>query len=629
MPKKFLDANGVAYLASLLDNYPNNEILGSVIDAIQEALEEKAGTSLVTSSEAGLMSSTDKTKLDTIDLNALLPATVSYDSETETLEFDLLKGLNLESQIKKLKTTGGRPTIYCYGDSLTEGVGAYVMQPDQRHAYMNYSYPAWVGQTYDVVNLGARAEDVPTIMARQGADPMIITADNLTIPADLTPIKIGEATNLYTSSQTGIPTRSGATAVPLLTVEAAGINPCTIAGVEGILYRTIEYNSPSSGGSFDYYFKRLKTGTAVNIPQNTEIQTFAMRNYRNGIAVIWMGINGGASSAFDFINKVNDMVMYGKYINYIIIIGREFSGSNLEKIKTAFTDDDGFCHVISLMDQLPYRGYALAGLPNQNIDTSEWSTTDAIKKNAPLLCDYIEGYSGENAYGTLHFSAWGYKAIGKLVVEKLAEMGVVSGGNGGSTITPWVDENDEYGHLIYKLPTAKILDGVNYLNTKIKLYDDVNKNWTFAIKWSGTPTSPGGYPANIFCCALDGQWKGILYRYYAQGSANLLFGSAVFNIDGTHNMTDNWGDTNICIITKSGGTYSVRLNNESRVYDGPLTYNLDPQYAINLPLIIGVRYNSNGTGTNFPTAFTVEECRIYDEALTDEKALALYQEFAE
>lgn len=39
--KKFLDANGVAYLASLLDNYPDNDILGTVISAIQEALDEK------------------------------------------------------------------------------------------------------------------------------------------------------------------------------------------------------------------------------------------------------------------------------------------------------------------------------------------------------------------------------------------------------------------------------------------------------------------------------------------------------------------------------------------------------------------------------------------------------------
>lgn len=39
--KKFLDANGVAYLASLLDNYPDNEILATVINAIQDALDEK------------------------------------------------------------------------------------------------------------------------------------------------------------------------------------------------------------------------------------------------------------------------------------------------------------------------------------------------------------------------------------------------------------------------------------------------------------------------------------------------------------------------------------------------------------------------------------------------------------
>ena len=39
--KKFLDANGVSYLASLLDNYPDNELLGTVISAIQDALNEK------------------------------------------------------------------------------------------------------------------------------------------------------------------------------------------------------------------------------------------------------------------------------------------------------------------------------------------------------------------------------------------------------------------------------------------------------------------------------------------------------------------------------------------------------------------------------------------------------------
>ena len=43
--KKFLDAAGVTYLAALLDNYPNNEILGTVITAIQDALDDKVDKS--------------------------------------------------------------------------------------------------------------------------------------------------------------------------------------------------------------------------------------------------------------------------------------------------------------------------------------------------------------------------------------------------------------------------------------------------------------------------------------------------------------------------------------------------------------------------------------------------------
>ena len=39
--KKFLDDQGLAYFAQKLDDYPNNEILATVITAIQEALDEK------------------------------------------------------------------------------------------------------------------------------------------------------------------------------------------------------------------------------------------------------------------------------------------------------------------------------------------------------------------------------------------------------------------------------------------------------------------------------------------------------------------------------------------------------------------------------------------------------------
>ena len=37
--KKFLDAAGVTHLVSILDDYPNNEILGTVIDSIQDEMD--------------------------------------------------------------------------------------------------------------------------------------------------------------------------------------------------------------------------------------------------------------------------------------------------------------------------------------------------------------------------------------------------------------------------------------------------------------------------------------------------------------------------------------------------------------------------------------------------------------
>lgn len=56
MPKKFLDANGVTYLAQLLNNYPNNEVLGAVIDAIGEELDNKVSkTQVATDTSLGLI----------------------------------------------------------------------------------------------------------------------------------------------------------------------------------------------------------------------------------------------------------------------------------------------------------------------------------------------------------------------------------------------------------------------------------------------------------------------------------------------------------------------------------------------------------------------------------------------
>jgi hypothetical protein len=527
---------------------------------------------------------------------------------------------------------GGRPIIWCCGDSLTEGVGGWVMQPDGHNAYMAYSYPAWVGQSWDVVNFGSRSEDCHAIMARQGADPIVLQQP-LAIPASKdTPVLVQQVTEIYniTSGQ-GFRSRSGALVKINKEVESGGLNPCVISGVEGILYRELTNESLNNDTTYSYYFKRLEDGEAVTAAAGTEIESYAMRHCHGGVAIIWMGANGGYTSVSDWIEEVQAMIEYGEYGSYLIIISREFSGAALQTIKDTFTDADGVCHVISLMEQLPYRGYAMAGIPFKSVDTSGWASTDPVKKNAPLLCEYLSGQSEENQFGTLHYSAWGYKAIGKLVVEKLGTMGLVThGGGGGGGSEP---ETDAYGTLLYKLSTPRTLSGESYINTRIKLYDDVSKSWTFAIKWSGTPTSPQGWPANIFCCTLDGTWKGLLYRYYEAGSANLLFGASNNvvsrdNPDISNHLIDNYGGTNVIIIAKDGDSYTVHCNSASEAFNSSVISALTEADAINLPLLIGARYNLEGTEIHYKTAFTVEECRIYDSALESDALDALYDEMS-
>ena len=51
--KKFLDANGLTYFASKLNNYPTNELLGTVIDAIDEAKQDKAYDIIYNISDGG------------------------------------------------------------------------------------------------------------------------------------------------------------------------------------------------------------------------------------------------------------------------------------------------------------------------------------------------------------------------------------------------------------------------------------------------------------------------------------------------------------------------------------------------------------------------------------------------
>lgn len=310
-------------------------------------------------------------------------------------------------------------TVYCWGDSLTEGSGGW-----DSDSFIAHAYPDELSLPH--VNLGCRGEDIQTIMARQGADPIVLTSE-ITIPASKDDaVTVGTVSKVFDKySGVGLTTRSGETVKPLIEHDA-GINPCKIGGVEGILYRELT-STLDADATYTYKFKRLQSGEAVTAAKGSEIVTYAMEHYRNGYAVIWMGANGRASSHQEFAAKVRKMAEYGNYKNWICILCREYaeqwvfdgaySGVAYQGIQSLLTDEDGTCHLLYLPPQLTTRGYLLAGLSTQSIDTSSWDTSDAILKAAPMLM--AKNSSTSTGYETLHFSKWGYRAIGKLVEETL------------------------------------------------------------------------------------------------------------------------------------------------------------------------------------------------------------------
>ncbi len=497
--------------------------------------------------------------------------------------------------------SGGNMTVYCWGDSLTEGVGGSVKQAEGIFIYPEYSYPKTLAESYPVVNCGARGENIPSIMARQGADPIVV--GGFTIPADRTPVKIGELNLL---SGVGLKTRSGATAQILKESEGSGINPVTISGVKGTLYRQLE-NHFDGEHTYGYFFVRELPGDAVAVPENTEVVTHAMQNFRNGIAVIWMGANGGCSGHTDYIGKLNAMIQYGNYRNYLIILSREFMEPWRTAIKNEFTDEDGVCHVIDLLEELPARGYMLAGLCFNSPDTSSWGTTDIIKKKAPLLCEYISGQTGENAYGALHYSAWGYKAIGKLVREKLESI--------GTAVIVSTSGEDHYGAYLYKLPTKKALKGNTVIDTKVKLFDDKDKSWTVVCVFDGTVTSAEGWPAQILSCNYDGR-PGLLARYYSE-EGGLFVGVGAGGVDSSaENVgweSHNRNGLNCLIVVKNGDNYSVFLNG-GLAYGAPLGYGITAEQQHELTLIAGARYSAEGA-KQYYTSVTIKQLIVYESAL--------------
>lgn len=503
---------------------------------------------------------------------------------------------------------GGSPTVYCWGDSLTQGIGGNV------NGWHLISYPQELSQRCKCVNLGVLSEDVPTIQSRIGADKVILP--DCTIPGDHTQgVEIG-------SVDVGLTTQSGRKS-HIIKYGEAGVNPCFVGDTKCILYR--DYKSDTVSGT-KYYIRRFEDGDAVVVEDGTPLETFGARYYQGGFHIFWMGANGGYGNltdsgtdlAFsDYIARLQACVDAVNPDDYLIVYARERIGytsdesGEKEVLASTFSG-----HFVDLLPALRDRGLMYS-------ETSIWDGT--LKNGVPSVLDSGDG---------CHYSFYGYKAIAgvlweyvcpKLLAIKGSTGGGTGGGTGGSGSAP---TGDDFGTWAYKLKTPKTLTATSTgIETGFAPFAEEDKEWTIAVRVAANATRSGN---NLIVYWMQ-EWfiedagnKGLALCCYAdsshdQPSVYMLDGFGGFMVDpDSMGLTPSTNGYHTYIVSRQGSNYWNYVDGQL-IYGGPLGYDTTG-YTSSKTVKIGY------DGGNGRLIGDVNDIRIYNTFLDKDKCVELFNE---
>lgn len=253
-------------------------------------------------------------------------------------------------------------TIVCWGDSLTAGAGGN-----------GTTYPSVLrklcGRNTNVFNCGVGGENTATIAGRQGGIPYVVS--KFTIPQDTLATEIN------------LKSKNGEDVLPAIQ-GTMGLNPCYINNIEGNITYDVSLKK--------YYFTRSKVGSSVEVPENTEIVTNGMKEYRSSdVLVIWTGQNDGVSTLniSKILEQQKEMIEYANTDKYIII-GLLYSEDSVNNILESTYKE----HFLDL------RSY--------------------------LSTDQSAYVSDEYKSDTVHLNADGYTIVGTQVYNKILSLGYIS-----------------------------------------------------------------------------------------------------------------------------------------------------------------------------------------------------------
>jgi hypothetical protein len=481
------------------------------------------------------------------------------------------------------------PSIVAWGDSLTAGGG------------WTTTLQALSGMP--VYNGGTGGENSKTIMARQGADPMIV--NNVVIPATTTPIILYER-----DGNRGLKTQSGNFVMPLLQGGSSHVNPCVIEGVEGTLKWTGIASSDMTGS---WTFTRLVAGNEVAITSPVVMRT-AFDRLRNNddLAILFMGQNGGYANNEDLINQHKLMINHANNKNTIILGLSSGTASSRAAYETAMKAEFGD-YFISLREYLTTPIYAADGtsiISCVGLDDAELTPTQsdidkiAIGQVPPqLLSDGV------------HYTAALKTVIGNMLYKKLLGLNIFSTPDqddltilnitSTDATASWiaVPEAIEY-NLVLKNNSAIQFSNTGALITGSGAEDgkglerlidgDLSTNWSYYKVPSNTGSVTIQYtnsqlPKSYSLKAISGKQDQAPTSFTLQGSAD---GITWTTLDTKTSLTWSNGETkifNLTAVTDSYNFYKYNFTNTS------LTAN---HIGLDEIMIYGIQTNKYSTTSN-------------------------------
>lgn len=237
----------------------------------------------------------------------------------------------------------------------------------------------------------------PPFWVGPGVVPYVVRSD-VVIPAGTEPVSISIAAE-------------DGNAVSPLTAGSSGINPVTIAGIQGTLTLSAGGNSWYQSS---YQFTRLEEGEETVVPSGTEVVTACKEEYRDYIHIVWLGTYGNYGTPELLVSNVKTLLQRQNLNSdrYLVIGPCTTNGSwyfanahTLDAIDSAMLQAFG-SHYINLRKYLIEDGIRDAGLTATKGSMSG-TVPESFRSNA----------------GGADMNGVAYELIGKLVFDRMDRLG--------------------------------------------------------------------------------------------------------------------------------------------------------------------------------------------------------------